>query len=159
MPEIQVKDKLTTVEEVKAAYDALDDSKVAVTDIVNNLTSTATNKPLAAAQGKALNDNITSLSGQIGNYTPMNKGGDITASSLSEAVNKMIKAYGTQPIGQPFTFAFIYNTTFYFGIACYSLSNISFGRFFYTNTEEMYSFRNNNNENDSTLIKWVLNQP
>ena len=29
---------------------------VAVTDIVNNLTSTATNKPLSAAQGKALYD-------------------------------------------------------------------------------------------------------
>lgn len=32
---------------------------VATSDIVNNLTSTATDKPLSAAQGKALNDKIT----------------------------------------------------------------------------------------------------
>lgn len=31
-------------------------SKINISDIVNNLTSTATNKPLSAAQGKALND-------------------------------------------------------------------------------------------------------
>jgi hypothetical protein len=30
-------------------------------DVVNNLTSTTTNKPLSAAQGKALNDKITPL--------------------------------------------------------------------------------------------------
>lgn len=34
---------------------------VAVTDIVDNLASTATNKPLSAAQGKALNDNLTKV--------------------------------------------------------------------------------------------------
>lgn len=33
-------------------------SKINISDIVNNLTSTATNKPLSAAQGKALNDAI-----------------------------------------------------------------------------------------------------
>lgn len=33
------------------------DKKVNIADIVNNLTSTFTNKPLSAAQGKALNDN------------------------------------------------------------------------------------------------------
>lgn len=44
-------------------------SKINISDIVNNLTSTATNKPLSAAQGKALNDalgnkvNSTDLSG------------------------------------------------------------------------------------------------
>lgn len=32
---------------------------VAVTDIVDNLTSTATDKPLSAAQGKVLNDKLT----------------------------------------------------------------------------------------------------
>lgn len=31
------------------------------TDVINNLTSTATNKPLSAAQGKALNDMITGI--------------------------------------------------------------------------------------------------
>ena len=36
-------------------------------DVVNNLTSTATDKPLAAAQGKALNNKITTVnSGNVG---------------------------------------------------------------------------------------------
>lgn len=34
----------------------LNDGKINISDIVNNLTSTATNKPLSAAQGKAIND-------------------------------------------------------------------------------------------------------
>lgn len=34
-------------------------SKINISDIVNNLTSTATNKPLSAAQGKALNDALS----------------------------------------------------------------------------------------------------
>lgn len=44
-------------------------SKINITDIVNNLTSTATNKPLSAAQGKALNDAITILGTRINTNT------------------------------------------------------------------------------------------
>ena len=40
-------------------------NKINVTDIVDNLTSTATNKPLSAKQGKALNDLITSLTSTV----------------------------------------------------------------------------------------------
>ena len=47
-------------------------SKINISDIVNNLTSTATNKPLSAAQGKALNDalattnsNVSGVSGRV----------------------------------------------------------------------------------------------
>lgn len=36
-------------------------SKINISDIVNNLTSTATNKPLSAAQGKALKDDLVSM--------------------------------------------------------------------------------------------------
>ena len=39
-------------------------------DVVNNLTSTATNKPLSAYQGKVLNDRLTPIGGgYISNYT------------------------------------------------------------------------------------------
>lgn len=34
----------------------LNDGKINISDIVNNLDSSATNKPLSAAQGKAIND-------------------------------------------------------------------------------------------------------
>lgn len=40
-------------------------SKINISDIVNNLTSTSTNKPLSAAQGKALND---ALGNKVGIY-------------------------------------------------------------------------------------------
>lgn len=52
------------VEYIKANRDLIDSittSKVSVSDIINNLTSTATNKPLSANQGKALKDLIDSL--------------------------------------------------------------------------------------------------
>ena len=49
-----------------------DANNVKKTDIVNNLTSTATDAPLSAAQGKALNDKITSIGTlhyiTLGNY-------------------------------------------------------------------------------------------
>lgn len=35
-------------------------------DVVNDLTNTATDKPLSAAQGKALNDNITTINSNLG---------------------------------------------------------------------------------------------
>lgn len=41
------------------------DKKVNTSDIVNNLTSTSTTKPLSAAQGKALNDNLNYMSKPI----------------------------------------------------------------------------------------------
>lgn len=45
----------------------LSTAKVNIIDIINNLTSTATNKPLSANQGKVLNDRITSTNGNISN--------------------------------------------------------------------------------------------
>lgn len=42
-------------------------SKINISDIVNNLTSTATNKPLSAAQGKALNDALGTVSSSAAN--------------------------------------------------------------------------------------------
>ena len=45
----------------------LGSTKVNTSDIVNTLNNTATNKPLSAAQGKALNDSLTTLNSNIGN--------------------------------------------------------------------------------------------
>lgn len=57
--------------------------KVNTGDIVNNCTSTATNKPLSAAQGKALWEKYTQLNGDIGDikYTGFSKDLNITANS------------------------------------------------------------------------------
>lgn len=44
---------------------SLTTGKVNVSDVVNNLTSTSTTQPLSAAQGKALNDLLTTLTGSV----------------------------------------------------------------------------------------------
>lgn len=53
-----------TGQRIAAALEALSGfgAYLTTTDVINNLTSTATNKPLSAAQGKALNDMITGIS-------------------------------------------------------------------------------------------------
>ncbi len=58
---------------VKPIKDSLS-SKVNVSDIVNNLTTTAANKALDARQGKALNDKITTLNSNlnVANFTLTN---------------------------------------------------------------------------------------
>lgn len=43
------------------------DAKVNISDIIDTLTNTSTNKPLSAAQGKALNDKYTSLNNNLEN--------------------------------------------------------------------------------------------
>ena len=49
------------IKDNKTTINAILNDKVNVTDIVNNLTSDDKNKPLSAAQGKALNTLITAL--------------------------------------------------------------------------------------------------
>lgn len=49
-----IKDKIPTLEQIKAAFDVL----VKKSDVVNDLISTDSQKPLSAAMGKALNDKI-----------------------------------------------------------------------------------------------------
>lgn len=50
----QLSEIVAYIKSNKALIDSITTGKVSVADIVNNLTSTATNKPLSAAQGKAL---------------------------------------------------------------------------------------------------------
>lgn len=45
-------------------------SKLNISDVVNNLTSTSTTQPLSAAQGKALNDAITNYIVRVSGTTP-----------------------------------------------------------------------------------------
>ena len=47
--------------DIRAALDAITNGKVNVSDIVNNLASNATNKPLSAAQGAAIKGQIDAL--------------------------------------------------------------------------------------------------
>ncbi len=54
----------------KALIDSITTSKVSVADIINNLTTNVTNKPLSAAQGVALKGLIDAVSNSLSNYQP-----------------------------------------------------------------------------------------
>ena len=54
----------------KSLIDSITTSKVSVADIVNNLTSNVTNKPLSAAQGVVLKGLIDAVSNSLANYQP-----------------------------------------------------------------------------------------
>lgn len=64
------------------------------TDVVNNLTSTATNVPLSAAQGKALNDKIATAQTAANNALPKSGGtltGIVAAQSNTAYTTKQIR--------------------------------------------------------------------
>lgn len=62
-------------------------SKINISDIVNNLTSTATNKPLSAAQGKALNDALGSYLKKSG-IVLSNVSTNMLAADTSRTINQ-----------------------------------------------------------------------
>lgn len=68
-------------------------SKINISDIVNNLTSTATNKPLSAAQGKALNDALgttnSNVSGVSGRVTTLENRTQYNTTSFGVGTNKV----------------------------------------------------------------------
>lgn len=61
----QLSEIVSYIKNNKTLIEGVTSSKVNVADIVDNLTSTATNKPLSAAQGKALKDLIDTLDGSL----------------------------------------------------------------------------------------------
>ena len=64
------------------------------TDVVNNLTSTATNVPLSAAQGKALNDKIATVQTAANDALPKSGGtltGIVAAQSNTDYTTKQIR--------------------------------------------------------------------
>lgn len=70
---------------------SVDATKVNISDIVNSLTSTATNKPLSANQGKVLNDGKINISDIVNNLT-------------SSATNKPLSAAQGKAINDRFVF-------------------------------------------------------
>lgn len=61
----QFSEIVTYIKNNKSLIDGITTGKVSVDDIVDNLTSTAANKPLSAKQGKALKDMIDGMSTRI----------------------------------------------------------------------------------------------
>lgn len=71
----------------KSLIDAITTSKVNVADIVNNLTTNVSNKPLSAAQGVVLKGLIDTLTGNLSNYQP--KGDYALASQIPTKVSQL----------------------------------------------------------------------
>lgn len=76
---------VTYITSNKSLIDAITTSKVNVTDIINNLTTNVSNKPLSAAQGVVLKGLIDTLSGNLANYQP--KGDYLEESALPTAID------------------------------------------------------------------------
>lgn len=65
----QLQEIVDYIKNNKSLIDGITTSKVSVSDIINNLTSTATNKPLSAYQGKVLKDTLDSVQASISALT------------------------------------------------------------------------------------------
>lgn len=93
----QLSEIVTYIKANKSLIDSITTGKVSVSDIVNNLTSTATNKPLSAAQGKALKalidaivvpTKVSQLTNDAGYLTEhQDISGKLDADKLPEAIN------------------------------------------------------------------------
>ena len=74
----------------KALIDSVTTSKVSVVDIINNLTTNVSNKPLSAAQGVALKGLIDAVSNSLSSYQPK---GDYALRSEIPAVPTKVSAF------------------------------------------------------------------
>ncbi len=76
----QLSEIVAYIKNNKSLIDGITTSKVNVLDIIDNLTSSITNKPLSAKQGKVLNDLITTLTSTVDGK--VNKTGDTITGDL-----------------------------------------------------------------------------
>ena len=74
----------------KSLIDSITTSKVSVADIINNLTTNVSNKPLSAAQGVVLKGLIDTVSGNLANYQPK---GDYALRSEVPTVPTKVSAF------------------------------------------------------------------
>ena len=86
----QMSEVVAYIKSNKTLIDAITTNKVSVADIINNLTTNVTNKPLSAAQGVVLSGLIDTLSGNLANYQPK---GDYAMRSEIPTVPTKVSAF------------------------------------------------------------------
>lgn len=104
----QMSEIVAYIKSNKDLIDGITTSKINVSDIVNVLTSTAVNKPLSAAQGKVLKDQLDALVIPTKTSQLANDSGFITASEVPQTVlpsNTAPKMDGTAAVGTENAFA------------------------------------------------------
>ena len=94
----QLSEIVAYIKNNKSLIDSITTSKVNVSDIIDNLTSSAANKPLAAKQGKILKDLINTLSNTV--EGKLNKSGDTMIGDLGiSCTTPNISDVGTPIVG------------------------------------------------------------
>ena len=94
----QLSEIVAYIKNNKTLIDGITTSKVSVSDIIDNLTSSVTNKPLSAKQGKVLKDLMTTLTNTVDGK--VNKAGDtmtgdlVVSSGRSKTLNITIPCAG-----------------------------------------------------------------
>ena len=88
----ELKEIVAYIKANKALIDSITDSKVSKTDIVNNLTTNSTNKPLSAAQGAALKSLVDALDSAIKAL----EADKMTAAQVSAAISTALESYATE---------------------------------------------------------------
>ena len=86
----QLSEIVAYIKNNKSLIDGITTSKINVSDIIDNLTSSVTNKPLSAKQGKVLNDLITALTTTVGNKVDKVSGKGLSSNDYTtEEKNKL----------------------------------------------------------------------
>ena len=95
----QLSEIVAYIKENKALIDSVTTSKVNVADIINNLTTNVSNKPLSAAQGVTLKGLIDALEAEFDSHTHKYAGSSSAGGSATSAV-KLDSSAGseTQPV-------------------------------------------------------------
>lgn len=81
----QLSEIVAYIKNNKSLIDGITTSKVNVSDIIDNLTSTAVNKPLSAKQGKVLKDLINALTTAVGNKVDKISGKGLSTNDYTTA--------------------------------------------------------------------------
>ena len=96
----QLSEIVAYIKSNRSLIDNVTTSKVSVSDIIDNLTSTSANKPLSANQGRVLNTSITSLTTKLNNHVDSlsnveNKSSETIRSEITK--KNVIDALGYTP--------------------------------------------------------------
>lgn len=81
----QLSEIVAYIKNNKSLIDGITTNKVNVADIIDNLTSTAADKPLSAKQGRVLNDLITALTATVGNKVDKVSGKELSTNDYTTA--------------------------------------------------------------------------
>ena len=91
----QLSEIVAYIKSNKGLIDSITTSKISVSDIVDNLTSSATNKPLSAAQGKALKELIDAITTMTGATADTDGAAGLVPAPKAGEQEKFLRGDGT----------------------------------------------------------------